>query len=439
MTPTSTSARRIVVFACGRANLSPAGRRFDFPAGVKVVEVPCTGRVSLPLLVGGIAEGLDGILVLGRHQETCRFNGAEDAVVDRCARASRLFGLVNIAPERVRFVDPAPGPEGPRVAVEDFVTSIAALDASHLDGAVASSRAWHHESLDGLLGALAALAKETTGAGEAGARGREQDTLVATSFARWQRDEDLPAPKVGGATLLAGVLPLVTLAAGDLLRPVSAQGILGSAVAVLRHLGVEAGVGSYPPHDGEGRVFALRGGLVSGVEAFFQGGDEGDAPVTPLESRPAESRPGQAPVEDVEAFVAQHAAAIPRPVAPRKVACMSADDVYLVEALGYEALTVDPYPLPRRFTLSPHERRDVARYLEGVAARGAVAYYCGDLVEHLLWAAVTRHGAWQTHTLLPVSAAQLASLSLARLPLSPTFIAAPPLFSGGRQVQESVA
>jgi len=118
---------------------------------------------------------------------------------------------------------------------------------------------------------------------------------------------------------------------------------------------------------------------------------------------------------------------------------MSADDAHLVEVLGYEALMVDPYPLPRRFTLSPHERRDVARYLEGVAARGAVAYYCGDLVEHLLWAAVTRHGAWQTHTLLPVSAAQLASLSLARLPLSPTFIAAPPIISGGGRVQESVA
>lgn len=107
----------ISVFACPRANL----KHLTFPDDVCVFEVPCTGRLSDPMLLGQIAQGAAGVLILGRHQETCRFNGAETAAAKRVERLNKLLSLLGHGARRIDFQDPNPGPEGPSQAVYDYL------------------------------------------------------------------------------------------------------------------------------------------------------------------------------------------------------------------------------------------------------------------------------------------------------------------------------
>ncbi|MBW2525610.1 MAG: 4Fe-4S dicluster domain-containing protein, partial [Deltaproteobacteria bacterium] len=98
----------VAVMACGRSALSSAAEQH-----VTVLDVPCSGRATAALVLARLCRGDHGVLVLGRHQGTCRFAGAEDPAEAEIRRARQLLELVGVEPERVEFVSPAPGRAGP--------------------------------------------------------------------------------------------------------------------------------------------------------------------------------------------------------------------------------------------------------------------------------------------------------------------------------------
>jgi ferredoxin len=111
--------RGVLAIACPRSGL---GRR-GFPPvmeGVTAIELPCAGGVGPAMILGALARGFDGVLVMGRHQETCRLVGGEDRARDVASRMEALAALVGLGEGRVRFVEPAPGREGPTSAIQDF-------------------------------------------------------------------------------------------------------------------------------------------------------------------------------------------------------------------------------------------------------------------------------------------------------------------------------
>jgi F420-non-reducing hydrogenase iron-sulfur subunit len=384
----SAKTGRTVVFACARANLGEAQRQGALPSGVELYELPCTGRISLPLLIEGLAQGADGILVLGRHQRTCRFDGAEDSARERCERGALLLGLSGVARERLRFMEPDPGPEGPLRAVESFVDAIAPLGRNPLARRQTPEPLADHESLDAALRRLSWIAGDG-----------ELPPAADSALGTWLDAEGLPAPTPSSAVLLAGALPQLALAGGELFRPLAPASVLGAALAVLARLGVVAGVArsTFP-----------------GRSCFAMAGNASEAPA----DAPAD-------VTTFEQLLAERAGELPRPPAQAKVACADAAAAELVRGLGYAALEVEAHALPDRFALRPGERHAATRYLEGLAAKGAAALYVGDVQQLFRWASVARHGAWQSHFVSPVGAAMLAQLSLAKLPLTPTFIGAP--------------
>jgi len=111
--------RGVLAIACPRSGLGRRGFP-TVPDGVTAIELPCAGGVGPAMILGALARGFDGVLVMGRHQETCRLLGAEDHARDVASRMEALAGLVGLGEGRVRFVEPAPGREGPVSAIEDF-------------------------------------------------------------------------------------------------------------------------------------------------------------------------------------------------------------------------------------------------------------------------------------------------------------------------------
>ena len=73
------SSGGILVIACGRSALGKPTSP-TVPDGVHVMELPCVGGVTRAMLMGALARGYDGVLVMGRHESTCKLDGSEEHV-----------------------------------------------------------------------------------------------------------------------------------------------------------------------------------------------------------------------------------------------------------------------------------------------------------------------------------------------------------------------
>jgi coenzyme F420-reducing hydrogenase delta subunit len=66
---TATTAPTIIAFCCRYCSYAAAdlagSMRLSYPASVKLVQVPCTGRVDVIHLLKGLEAGADGIYVAG--------------------------------------------------------------------------------------------------------------------------------------------------------------------------------------------------------------------------------------------------------------------------------------------------------------------------------------------------------------------------------------
>jgi len=174
------------------------------------------------MLLGALAAGWDGALVLGRNEATCRLDGAEAHARETVDRTERLARLLGLGRGRARFVDPEPGSEGPTSAMERMLGD---LSASPL-----LRRLPFDDPDDTADGALAVASWLS---------GREE---LEIDGAAWLEENDLPAARPGAPALLANAAPYLDLLAGGWLRPLKLADQLRHGLRVLRELGFEAGV-----------------------------------------------------------------------------------------------------------------------------------------------------------------------------------------------------
>ena len=112
-TPTASAAhevvadRSIVAFCCREcayaAADTSANARTPLPPSVRLVLLPCTGRVSPLHLVTALAEGADGVMVAGCLLGQCHYREGNFNAVDRVAFVQRLLESVGVEPERCRM------------------------------------------------------------------------------------------------------------------------------------------------------------------------------------------------------------------------------------------------------------------------------------------------------------------------------------------------
>jgi len=118
--------RRIVAFCCREcayaAADASANARTPLPPTVRLVLVPCTGRVSPLHLLSALAEGADGVMVAGCLLGQCHYREGNFNAVDRVAFVQRLLKSVGVEPERCRMFTMSAG-EPPR-----FVAAVREMD-----------------------------------------------------------------------------------------------------------------------------------------------------------------------------------------------------------------------------------------------------------------------------------------------------------------------
>lgn len=111
-----TSMNGPVVFTCSRSS---------FPSATeKIVAVPCIGRVSIDRMLLALARGAGGVLLVCRDQATCPHGPGGCLGEGRARTAAELAELAGLGRDRIRYVRPAPIPEGPRQVLQAFTDSL---------------------------------------------------------------------------------------------------------------------------------------------------------------------------------------------------------------------------------------------------------------------------------------------------------------------------
>ena len=89
--------------------------RLSYPSSVKVIQVPCTGRVDIIHLLNAIEDGADGVYVAGCLEGECHYLSGNLKAKKRVQYVKNVLKEIGIEPERVEMFNLSAG-EGPRFA-----------------------------------------------------------------------------------------------------------------------------------------------------------------------------------------------------------------------------------------------------------------------------------------------------------------------------------
>ena len=109
--------------------------RLSYPSNVKVIQVPCTGRVDIIHLLKAIEDGADGVYVAGCLEGECHFMSGNLKAKRRVQYVKKLLAELGLEPERVEMFNLSAG-EGPRFAAiaSEMVDRIKTLGPSPVRG-----------------------------------------------------------------------------------------------------------------------------------------------------------------------------------------------------------------------------------------------------------------------------------------------------------------
>ena len=129
--------RRIIGFLCnwcsyGGADTAGVGR-FTQPTDLRIIRVPCSGRINPLFIMKSLISGADGVLVSGCHPRDCHYAEGNFYARRRLEVLKSLLPTLGIDPRRFEYtwVSASEGPRWQKV-VTTFTEQIHALPPIHL-------------------------------------------------------------------------------------------------------------------------------------------------------------------------------------------------------------------------------------------------------------------------------------------------------------------
>ena len=102
--------------------------RLQYPDNIRIVSVPCTGKVDLIHLLKAFEKGADGVYVVGCMEGECRYNSGNIRARKRVEQAQKILESIGIGGERVQMYNLSSS-EGPKFArfAKEMTEKITAL------------------------------------------------------------------------------------------------------------------------------------------------------------------------------------------------------------------------------------------------------------------------------------------------------------------------
>ena len=86
---------------CGYAGADLAGTsRISYPANIRIIRVPCSGRVDPLLVIKSFQQGADGVLIAGCHPGECHYTEGNYYLRRRFALLRPFLEYLGIEKER---------------------------------------------------------------------------------------------------------------------------------------------------------------------------------------------------------------------------------------------------------------------------------------------------------------------------------------------------
>jgi F420-non-reducing hydrogenase iron-sulfur subunit len=89
--------------------------RLQYPSSIRIIRVPCTGKVDIIHVLRAFEKGADGVYVVGCLEGDCRFNHGNLRARKRLEQARNILEAVGVGGDRVKMFNLSSG-EGPRFA-----------------------------------------------------------------------------------------------------------------------------------------------------------------------------------------------------------------------------------------------------------------------------------------------------------------------------------
>jgi coenzyme F420-reducing hydrogenase delta subunit len=96
--------------------------RLQYPENIRIVSIPCTGKVDLIHLLRAFEKGADGVYLVGCLEGECRYIRGNIRARKRVEKAQAILESIGIGGERVQMYNLSSS-EGPQFAA--FATEMA--------------------------------------------------------------------------------------------------------------------------------------------------------------------------------------------------------------------------------------------------------------------------------------------------------------------------
>ena len=98
---------KIVAFLCNWCSYAGADlagvSRLQYGTNVRIIRVPCSGRINPLYIVKALQNGADGVLISGCHPGDCHYISGNLVARRKFAVIKRLLIYIGIEPDRVQF------------------------------------------------------------------------------------------------------------------------------------------------------------------------------------------------------------------------------------------------------------------------------------------------------------------------------------------------
>ncbi|MCL6589036.1 MAG: hydrogenase iron-sulfur subunit [Firmicutes bacterium] len=135
--PESQWEPKIIAFLCNWCSYAGADlagtSRIQYPPNIRVIRIPCSGRINPLYIIKALGAGADGVMVSGCHPGDCHYLSGNLYARRRFTVLKRLLTTAGIDPGRVHFTWVSAS-EGARFAavVEEVVAKVKKAGPSRL-------------------------------------------------------------------------------------------------------------------------------------------------------------------------------------------------------------------------------------------------------------------------------------------------------------------
>ncbi len=99
---------KIIAFLCNWCSYAGADlagvSRIQYPPNIRIIRVPCSGRINPYFIIKSLTDGWDGVIISGCHPGDCHYISGNLVARRKFAILKEILPFFGLEPDRVNFM-----------------------------------------------------------------------------------------------------------------------------------------------------------------------------------------------------------------------------------------------------------------------------------------------------------------------------------------------